>query len=154
MKECIYIYKEIKIIIKRHFRTDKKGGVHLYYCWFGFLISYEVFPVSWLYISVLILSKSSYKPRFPGQPPLRGILSEYPVFHLLVALPAAGSIHALCFCLRATFNVWEVWGMDIIQAYTTLVFNLIFPQLLHSRTVENMRSFLGVAVYCSDANEI
>ncbi|KAF2986199.1 hypothetical protein EK904_009727 [Melospiza melodia maxima] len=39
------------------------------------------------------LDESSYNPGFPGQPPLWGTLSGYPVKHLLVALPAKGSIH-------------------------------------------------------------
>jgi len=53
----------------------------------------------------------------------------------------------LCFCLRVKFGEREVWGMAIIQASATLGVNLIFCHLLHSRTVENTKTFPEVAVF-------
>lgn len=43
-----------------------------------FLFSYKIISVTWLYISVLFLPESSYKPRFLGQCSLWGTLSGYP----------------------------------------------------------------------------
>lgn len=38
-------------------------------------------------------------------------------------------------------------GMAIIQVYMTFDVNLIFSHLLHSRTMENIKTFPEVAVF-------